>query len=419
MIDKHHLMTVIKDQSKSKWERGKFLPRLTTEFKRSLNHDLIVVISGIRRCGKSVLLSEIRTRYKKHDFYLNFDDERLVAFDIRDFQILMESFIELYGQQKVVFFDEIQNVSGWERFVRRLHDDGYKVFITGSNARMLSKELGTHLTGRYVQVELYPFSFAEFIRFKSIDVQALHGTEQRAVLHKLLLQYLKTGGMPEFVKTNQREYLKALYEGLIYRDILARNRLINERQIKDMVYFLVSNVGKETTYSSLARMIGVKHTQTVKEYLHMFENAYLIFSVNKYDPSLKKQGYAPKKMYIIDNALAAQLGFNFSENRGRMLENLIFVALKRKGEEIFYYKGTKECDFVVRKGLRIVSAIQVSVSLRDSITREREVRGLCEAADRFGLKEATIITEDTYDRLTVNRMNINMVPAWAWLLEHQ
>ena len=363
-----------------------------------------------------MLLNEIRSCYKKSDFYLNFDDDRLVSFDIKDFQILLESFIELYGDQKVVFFDEIQNIVGWERFVRRLHDNGYKVFITGSNARMLSKELGTHLTGRYIQIELYPFSFAEFARFKKIDIKDLYGTRQKVSLHKLLLQYLKIGGIPEFIKTGEKDYLKALYEGLIYRDILTRNRLINEKQIKDLVYFLVSNVGKDATYSSLGKIIGVKHTQTVKEYLQMFENAYLTFQINKYDPSLKRQNYTPKKMYIIDNALAFQLGFSFSQNKGRSLENLIFIELKRRGKDIFYYKGKKECDFVLRENLDIVSAIQVTVSLQDPVARQREIGGLLEAVKTFGLKKGIIITEDVYEKFIIDGVEIKVIPSWLWLL---
>jgi uncharacterized protein len=379
----------------------------------------ILVLSGIRRCGKSTYLQEIRSSLSQNNYYLNFDDDRLVQFTIEDFQQLYEIFIEHYGYQTNFFFDEIQNITGWERFVRRLRDNGNKVYITGSNASMLSKELGTHLTGRYYQHELYPFSFAEFIKFKKKTVKSedVFTTQGRAEIKQLYNEYFDKGGFPGFLQSGRREYLKTLYESILYRDVIVRNGLTNEKELLELIYFLASNVTKLASYNSLAKVIGVKNATTVKNYLEYIQNTYLIFAINKYDFSLKSQIQNPKKFYFIDNALVKELGFFTSDDKGRLLENLVFIELKRRAREVYYHKSTKECDFVIKEKNKIIEAIQVCWSVYNPETKAREIAGLSDALNSYGLIKGTILTDSEEDNLKVNGFEIEIKPVWKWLLE--
>lgn len=379
----------------------------------------ILVISGVRRCGKSVLLQQIRKNQKEQDFFINFDDERLLNFQVEHFQLLHEVLIEMYGEQRTFYFDEIQNISGWERFVRRLYDSGYKVFITGSNATMLSRELGTHLTGRFLRFELFPFSFQEFITFKNkiLPAEKIYTTLERGMIMALFQEYLLFGGIPLYLKTKQDLYLKQLYESILYKDVLVRNKLTNEKEMLQMVFFLASNAAKLSTNKSLAGTIGVKNPTTVRNYIEFVENTYLIFQISRFDFSLKSQILNPKKTYFVDNALILKLGFNFSQNRGRLLENLVFIELKRRGFEIYYHHVKGECDFVLRKGFNISQAIQVCDSFENEVTKQREISGLLDAMQTYKLPQGLILTVDWEEILTIGERQIQILPTWKWLLE--
>jgi predicted AAA+ superfamily ATPase len=196
---------------------------------------------------------------------------------VEHFQLLHETFIELFGVQRTFYFDEIQNIPGWERFVRRLHDEGYKVFITGSNATMLSRELGTHLTGRYVQTELFPFSFNEFLAFKQHhwSESDLYTTDGRATLIGYFNEYFQTGGFPLYLKEGNADYLKSLYESILYRDVLVRNKLVNEKELLELVNYLASNVSKLTSFNGLTKIAGVKNATTIRNYLSFLQDTIL------------------------------------------------------------------------------------------------------------------------------------------------
>ena len=325
----------------------------------------ILIISGIRRCGKSVLMQQIRDRLVEKDFFFNFDDERLANFKLDDFQKLQECFVELFGEQHTYYFDEIQNIEGWERFVRRLYNAGNKIVITGSNARMLSRELGTHLTGRYIQVEIYPFSFQEYLAMNEIPVNAktLYTTTGRATMVKSFVKYMECGGFPKFLQDGSVSYLTSLYESIIYRDILTRNGLTNEKEMLELMFYLASNATKRVTYSSLGKVVGIQHPDTIKNYLEYIQQTYLISQLFRYDPSVKKQMMSPKKIYFVDNAIIKRIGFNATENNGVFLENLVFIEMKRRGWDVYYYADKKECDFIVRKGLHISDAYQVTLKM--------------------------------------------------------
>ncbi|OGS23187.1 MAG: hypothetical protein A2252_05790 [Elusimicrobia bacterium RIFOXYA2_FULL_39_19] len=421
-MNKNNLLRVINDQRRDLVDRDVVERDVFVDLEKTGKSKFIVIISGIRRCGKSTLLQQLRKKNQKSDYYMNFDDERLINFGLSDFQMLHELFIELYGEQDTFYFDEIQNIEGWERFVRRLHDEGKKVYITGSNASMLSKELGTHLTGRYVQVELFPFSFNEYLKYNklSYDLRKSYNTNIKSVIRRYFSKYLKSGGMPEYIKTGNTDYLKRLYEGVLYRDIIARYKIASEKQIRELVYYSASNIGKEISFNSLKSVVGLGSSTTVKDYFGYLVNSYLIFLLEKYDLSLKKQIYSNKKVYFIDNAIADNIGFRFSEDKGRFYENLVCIELKRRKNEIYFHRGKNECDFVIKEGKKIVNVLQVCYSLDDKTIKTRELNGLAEAMKYYNLKRGLILTDDEYDDIGYTfekvKYQLTIRPIWYWLL---
>ncbi len=243
----------------------------------------ILIITGIRRCGKSVLLQQMRSKLPEQDFFFNFDDERLVNFTVSDFQTLQECFFELFGEQHTYYFDEIQNVKGWETFVRRLYNEGNKVIVTGSNARMLSRELGTHLTGRYIAVEIFPFSFLEYLQLAKVQLEAkdFYLTSKRAILLGHFKEYLEKGGFPKYLQSPSIRYLSSLYDSIIFRDVMARNGLTNDKEMQELIFYLASNATKRITYTSLGKIVGIRHSETVKNYLEYIGQTYMIFQLMK------------------------------------------------------------------------------------------------------------------------------------------
>ena len=280
--------------------------------------------------------------------------------------------------------------------MRRLYNQGAKVFITGSNAKMLSREMGTHLSGIHLPIELYPFSFAEYLQLREIQVDKadFYTTQGTARLVRELKSYMQTGGFPAYLLGEPDEYISSLYQSIIYKDVLMRNNISNGREVLELMHFLASNVAKRHSYMSLARVVGVKHSDTIKNYVQCLEETYLLSQLMKYSPSVKSQEGSIKKMYLIDNAIVKVIGFNPTDNIGPLLENMVFIELKRRGREVFYHDGAKECDFIVREGIHIVQCIQVSVSLADERTHKREVDGLLDAARTYGTTDNLIITLD-------------------------
>lgn len=389
------------------------------------NNEEIIVISGIRRCGKSTLMQQLRCSAPvgQADYFMNFDDDRLIQFSVEDFQLLLEVFVELYGEQKTCYFDEIQNIPEWERFIRRLQDQDYKIYLTGSNANLFSRELGTRLTGRYIRVDLYPFSFREMVSFQAPELLTadVYTTYQKGQVRALFSEFIQLGGFPDYVRMRQPEYLHFLYESIIYRDIIVRYKLTSEKPLKELVYYLASNVGKEISYNGLRKLLGLGSATTVSEYCSYLEGSFICFFINRYSPSLKKQMLYNKKVYFIDQVLAMTLGFRFSEDRGRMLENIVFLELKRRHYEIYFHQQDKECDFILRKSYEIVGAIQVCIDLSNPETKQREYAGLLEAMATYSLTSGDIIHEglEESDEKVVYQNEtylVRRIPIWKWLL---
>lgn len=379
----------------------------------------ILVISGVRRCGKSVLMQQIKAKREEQDYYLSFDDDRLLHFEVEDFQVLYDVFVEDFGMQHSFYLDEVQLIPGWERFVDRLYSHKNKVFVTGSNAFLLSKELGTLLTGRHLKQELWPMSFVEYLMLKDVvwEKKDLYTAEGRAKMLNLQDAYLNEGGFPQYLSTRNPRYLKELYNDIIYRDIVVRHKLPSDRQIREVAYYLASNYTHRFTYNSVAKATGIKSADTATDYIGYLEESYLVGVVTKYDYKVGEQMKSPKKVYFVDNGLVSQIGFNFSNNFGQKLENAVYVELRRREKEIFYFHDKGECDFVIREGKDIVAAYQVTVSLKDEKTRKREEDGLKAAMDAFGLREGYIITKDeTEVRKLSDGREVHVVPFYRWII---
>lgn len=418
-MDREKLKTLLKEQNDQIKDVRELVKREMLDEIKEKRSNLIVIVSGLRRAGKSTLMNEIRKDHLHESYFVNFDDERLFDFAIADFQMMQELLIELYGERNIYFFDEIQNIQGWERFVRRLHDNGKKVYVTGSNASMLSREMGTHLTGRHLSYSLYPYSFKEFLHFKKYElpISEVLTTTEKSTIKRYFNEYIEVGGIPEFVKNRDELYIKTLYENILYRDIITRYNLKDEKTLKTTVYFAASNIAKEISYNNIRKLTGLSSATTIKEYFEYLENSYLAYLLPRFSTSLKVQVYSNKKVYFIDTAIARILGFRTSEDYGRILENIVFMELKRESKEVYYHKENKECDFVIRDGYNITEAIQVTQSLENPDTRKRELEGMLDAMKAYKLKEGLILTDDTEDEIEIEGKKIFVKPIWKWLLQ--
>jgi len=419
--------------------KERFLAK-TKLIKREIQKDInsflkqreIIVITGVRRGGKSSLMkllaTDITEKYgvpRNNILYLNFEDERFTEFDVNDFDQVYEIFLEVYHPRgkNYFFLDEVQNVKGWERWVNRLYEfEDIKIFVTGSNAAMLSPEISTTLTGRNRQLIIYPFSFNEFLSLRkySLNEKSFYLREKRIELKQLFKEYLELGSFPEVLKIRDITLLEQYFKDIIYRDIIARYSTRNIKEIKEMTLFLASNIGTVQSYKNLKEIIGVKSLNTIKNYLEILENVFLFFRIELFAYSVKKQIYNPSKIYSVDSALSNSVAFKFSENIGHIYENLVFMELKRRNKEIFYWKSKKnqEVDFVIKRGLKIEEAIQVCFSLAEKKVRDREIKGLLAAENELNVNNLVIITDDEEGEKEIEGTTINIIPLWKWLLQH-
>lgn len=376
-----------------------------------LKTKLPIIITGVRRCGKSSLLKLLN-----YDdwLYVNFNDERLLHFSNEDFQKIIDYLQEQKHKKKcALFLDEIQETNAWEKWIDRIKED-YDIFITGSNSKLLSGEFASRLTGRALAVKMYPFSFEEYLTAKKIDITSWPlDIKIQSKIRTALKHYLTYGGFPKFVLTEQNVVISELYENIMYKDIISRFNKNQTKNIKELLQYLISNISKPLSIRTLSEISGIKNLGTIKQIIDLLEDAFLMFTINKFDYSIKKQLQNPKKIYCIDNGILTTKGFNFSENNGRLLENLVFLKLKQEDKEIYYYKDNYECDFLIKEKSKITKALQVCYDLNEG-NKERETKGLIDAMNKFKLKEGIIITFD--QEQIIKEHNIKVIPVWKWLL---
>jgi hypothetical protein len=421
-MNKKFLRNVITDQYEDLKDISNTL--LRDDFKdigSFVNNPAISIISGIRRCGKSTLLEQIIARYYTNDFYyFDFSDERTSKFSTEDFQLLYEAFLEKFGKRKAFFFDEIQGIPDWNKFVNRMKKIGHKCFVTGSNSNLLSKELSTYLTGRHIDKVLFPFSFKEYLKYKNIKID-LDSTKSKTKIIKEFKNYFKIGGFPEVVLTNDTSILLNIYTDIISKDIIERFKIKDISLFKEFCNYVISLSTNEFTYKSLKDNFKIQNITTVSNYLNYLKTTYLVYEVKRFSSSLKKLNKYAKKYYCIDNGLLHKVGFGYSIEEPRFLENQVFIEIWRNNPnlEIYYYrdKDNKECDFLLLNNRKVVKAIQVCYSFTKAETKKREIEGLLSALKEFNLISGEIITFEHKEKLEIDGKIIEMIPIYEWLLK--
>jgi len=400
MYRQEQIATVVNSQKERFLQKGQCIDREVLSEVPVLD-SFATIISGIRRCGKSTLLHQlIRAKYPDA-FFLNFEDIRLSGFDVDDFTRLQSEIVT--RGIRVLCFDEIQLVKNWEMFIHQLLREGYLVFVTGSNASLLSRELGTHLTGRYLSMELFPFSYSEYVSFKGLEKDS-----------ESVQAYLVSGGMPEFVKSGEGMVLSRLIDDILIRDISVRQSIRDVEILRQLTVYLLTNVGNLVAATKLSGMYGVKSATTFLEYFSFLRDAYLVEFVPQFSYSLKVQARNPKKVYAMDMGFVTEVATLFTDNLGRRFENLIYLHLRRKYSEIYYYKDKGECDFVAQGHGKIEKLIQVCYQI-DDFNFQREYSGLVEAMKFFQMKEGVIVTFNQKDVFEKDGFIVRLIPAHEYL----
>ncbi|MEI6678616.1 MAG: ATP-binding protein [Mariniphaga sp.] len=359
------------------------------------------IITGIRRVGKSTLMHQLIKQKYPEAIFLNFEDIRLAGFDDGDFSRLHNEIVR--RGIRILCFDELQLVKNWEMFIHQLLREGFQVFITGSNASLLSRELGTHLTGRYLSIELFPFSYNEFLTFKGLEKNS-----------DSLQAYLVNGGMPEFVKSGEGMVLNRLIDDILIRDISVRQAVRNIGILRQLTIYLLSNIGNLISATKLSGMYGIKSATTFLEYFSYLHDAYLIEFVPQFSYSLKSQARNPKKVYAMDMGFVSEVATLFTENMGQRFENLIYLQLRRKYKDLFYYKGKGECDFAAVSRGKVEELVQVCYQI-DDLNFEREYAGLVEAMKFFQKKEGVIVTFNQKDLIEKEGYTVKLIPAYEYM----
>jgi uncharacterized protein len=388
-----------------------------------LESGLIKLITGPRRSGKSVLALQLL--HGQSFAYLNFDDDQL----LKEFEedAVLEGLYEVYPNFKFILLDEIQNVPDWELWVNKLYRRGFNLVVTGSNARLLSREMGTSLTGRYLQIAVFPFSFEEYLDYHHVEVGDMQSAmpKKKGELSGLMNDYLYNGGYPEVVFTPAigKNYLATLFDSILLKDIVRRFQIRQTQQLYDLANYLLSNFTNQYSYNQLMKDLNFSSVMTVKKFVGYLSEPYLFFNLSRFSNKIKVQQKAPKKSYMVDNGFIRSRSFELSPNRGRLLENLVFVELLRRrlapDLELFYYKtrNDKEIDFVCRHGHQINQLIQVCFDASASKVLKRETEALVEAAGELKCFDLLVVTWEEEYTLTLKDCTIHIVPVWKWLLK--
>jgi hypothetical protein len=404
----------------------------TRALKVPIDTKKIITLIGVRRCGKtSILYSTINELCenipKERILFLNFEDERL-ELNLDELDLVLQSYRELYPQYDLkdcyFFFDEIQNIPGWEKFIRRVYDTlSTNIYITGSNSKFLSSEIATSLRGRTLVFEVFPLSFSEYLSFKGIGVD-LYSSASLAYIKNEQIKFLKEGGFPEILFLDEQyrnQTLQEYFNVLLYKDLAERYNITNTIALKFFLKRIIASTTKPISINKIYNELkssGIKiGKNTLYDFLDYVQNIYLALTLHRYDNSLISKELGEKKVYSIDIGLNNAIEFKFSEDIGKALENSVYLELRRRNQELFYYKDTNsECDFILNDKNKITEALQVTYEMSNEKTKSREFKGLINACKSFELTSGKIITSDTEDELITDNISITMVPFYKWVL---
>ncbi len=388
----------------------------------------IIIVEGVRRSGKSTILHQMIQKILEHTdknnvCYINVDDSRFG----QDLEQIYESYLELSNPKGTVYFfiDEIQNIPLWEKWIKSKYDKDKKIkfIISGSTSSLLGTEYARLLSGRYFRISVMPLSFQELLSFSGISFSdEVSQIKNKTAIKRSLSEYLEFGGFPEVVLEKsgniKKERLKAYFESILLKDVILKNDVRNSEKIKDMAYYFLSNVTSEYNYNRLAKILDIS-TLTAEAYFSFLRESFLIDSTSIYSYRVKEQIQHPRKIYCIDNGIRNAISFRFMENIGQLYENTVFAELKRQKKEVYYWKdksSTRQIDFVIKEGLKIKEAIQVSYSIDNPQILAREFKGMVLGMEEFGLKVGTIITEDCEKEEQIGSKKIIFIPLWKWIL---
>jgi uncharacterized protein len=392
----------------------------------------IITLIGSRRVGKTYLFYQLmeeilRTTLKKNILYINFEDERIISDNLKLGDII-DAYYELYpnNTDKIYFFfDEIENIEGWEKFVRRMYDNYSKnIFLTGSSSKLLHKEIATSLRGRSIYYEIFPLSFTEFLEFSGISYDDIDSTINKAKIRNAFQNYFQIGGFPEAIDYNneiRKKTLQTYLDVMIYRDIIERHELSNITAVR---YFIKKAIVNTSNKASINRLFNELKSQGIKvskeslyNYMDYTQDCYMLYFVNLYDLSVAVQSVNEKKIYCIDNGLINASTFKLSKDYGRLLENLVFIELRRYNYEIYYHSDKYECDFILTLEQEPQQALQVAFEFEEQ-TKKREIRGLMEALQKYNLKEGIILTMDEEYEFEQENKLIRIIPIWKWMISN-
>ena len=421
-IDNQQLVKIIDFWLKSTEKNELYSRDLIKEI--DLKSKEVIDLVGPRRSGKSSILKLIIRYLKLKDnfLYINFEDPFFVVNNSPQvIEELIFVFKEYFSPKlKYIFLDEIQEIANWEKAVRKLRDgESFKIFITGSSSKLLSKEVSSLITGRHKSYKVFPLTFAEFIFFKKINISSKRDIIlKEKLLIKQFNEYLQIGGFPEVVIRKDVELLKNYFFDILEKDIIARYEIREKEILQKLALYLLSNSGNILSIESLKTAFNISFA-ALSSYLEYLKESFMVMELLQFSYSLKKQSKALKKIYAIDIGLANSVSFKFSEDKGRALENSVFLELKKSSKEIYYYKtkNNLEVDFLVKEKTVMKEIIQVCWSIEDNKTKEREIRNLAVAMDELGLKSGLILTYDEADVIKINRKTIIVKPVFRWLLE--
>lgn len=372
-----------------------------------LQNPLIKLITGPRRVGKSVFA--LLMLQGKNFAYLNFDDNQLL--EKWDEDLAISALDDVYPDYDFMLLDEIQNLPDWDLWVSKLYRRGKNLIITGSNAKMLSSEMATVLTGRYLQIEMFPFSLDETMRWKNISPDREEQSAQAIVLAD---DYMRNGGYPETIPARgiTKSYLSTLFDSILLKDVAQRHNVRNTADLYNLAKYLLSNFCNPISANELAGELGMSSVATTKKFCDYLNEPYLFFYLPRFNNKLKLMNKASKKVYVVDNGFVQSTAFNLSENLGRLLENQVFVELLRRGyipgQTLFYYRtrNDKEVDFVTRKGAKVEQLIQVCYDITSEKTRKRELDALAEAAEELHCDNLIVITNSQEEEIDWKRTTI-------------
>ena len=395
------------------------LMRRPLELEFSTNY----VFIGLRRAGKSYMMYQhiqelIRVgRISIEEvLYINFEDERLALIKAQELGLLLDAYMEMFDLKPVIFLDEIQNITGWEKFARRLADSKYRVYITGSNAQMLGKEIYTTLGGRFVAVEVFPFSFREFLTYQKIDIEKNweYNSSRLQVIKQFGIYFYHGGFAESFTMNDKRGWLNSLYQKILLGDIISRNEIRNENAIRVLVKKLAESVMQPSSLSRMKNIVDTTGTNisrnTLVDYLQFLTDAFLVFGISNFSDKLSEKETF-KKRYFYDNGL---LNIFLLDPETKLLENIVAIELKKRyGDDLFFYHRNVEVDFIIPQQRR---AVQVSYSISNNVTRQREITALIKLSEYYKLDALEIVTYDEESTVQQNGLTINIVPVWKWLI---